>query len=435
MIEQVKSILKMRCIKIFFLLLIILNLASVISVRNKNTDYKNNLNSDIQETIALKTKFKSLQKVYKSDPDDWENFFRYLNWKISILKKSAKNSSLKGFTQNEYYKYLLMISSIDIDCYANENIGDKYFTDIKPANWNYDFKVNFDPTRLNIVYSKSNTTEFIHECYTNEVTKMNLMYQRIKYHSFIDNNSILGVLLENLKADSIISFLIPILIILCTSNILKIYQQNHLNQLFLPIYQSKNKYMCKLLLSIFLVIILVLFLSFSVICILLIKNIQYTRLDTKILIDQVNIFKMTSYSHSPEKFYYMGNEYFASLATSFTIPECLKLIEVWKVLLFTCALDIEKIVFYILLTTFIYFVFYRHDRLKTFFIILIILIYGISQLLLLLPNMNPLAIISSLSLVCGGYGVTWLYGVGLFLLYILFLSLFIKYVLRKVDLG
>lgn len=51
---QVIAILKMRIAKILLLLLITLNLISFISLNNQKTDFENDVNNKVQETIALK---------------------------------------------------------------------------------------------------------------------------------------------------------------------------------------------------------------------------------------------------------------------------------------------------------------------------------------------------------------------------------------------
>lgn len=49
---QVIAILKMRITKILLLLLITLNLISFISLNNQKTDFENDVNNKVQETIA-----------------------------------------------------------------------------------------------------------------------------------------------------------------------------------------------------------------------------------------------------------------------------------------------------------------------------------------------------------------------------------------------
>ena len=63
--HQVIAILKMRITKILLLLLITLNLISFINLNNQKTDFENDVNNKVQETIALKQKFKSLRIVYQ----------------------------------------------------------------------------------------------------------------------------------------------------------------------------------------------------------------------------------------------------------------------------------------------------------------------------------------------------------------------------------
>lgn len=92
---QVIAILKMRIAKILLLLLITLNLISFISLNNQKTDFENDVNNKVQETIALKQKFKSLRIVYQYEADeDWNNFFSYLDWKINRLENLADRKSV-----------------------------------------------------------------------------------------------------------------------------------------------------------------------------------------------------------------------------------------------------------------------------------------------------------------------------------------------------
>lgn len=117
--HQVIAILKMRIAKILLLLLITLNLISFISLNNQKTDFENDVNNKVQETIALKQKFKSLRIVYQYEADeDWNNVFSYLDWKINLLENMTNQDSI-----DTYYKCLLEISSVDIDCYANDRVG------------------------------------------------------------------------------------------------------------------------------------------------------------------------------------------------------------------------------------------------------------------------------------------------------------------------
>lgn len=117
--HQVIAILKMRITKILLLLLITLNLISFISLKNQKADFEDDVNNKIQEAIALKQKFKSLRIVYQYESDEsWNNFFSYLDWKINRLENLAGQDSIDA-----YYKCLLEISSVDIDCYANDRVG------------------------------------------------------------------------------------------------------------------------------------------------------------------------------------------------------------------------------------------------------------------------------------------------------------------------
>lgn len=174
-------------------------------------------------------------------------------------------------------------------------------------------------------------------------------------------------------------------------------------------------------------------LSFFAIGIALLKNHQFTKIDTKILVDQVNIFKFNSYVHGVEKMYYMGNEYFASADTLFTIPECLSLMPIWKVLSLLEIMNIIKTLFYTSATTLIFLYTRKKKNIKIMCITFFIISYCISQFSLLFPWLNPLSIVSSFSLICGGYKITWLYGMIELTLYTLLLYLFICKRIRKVD--
>lgn len=151
------------------------------------------------------------------------------------------------------------------------------------------------------------------------------------------------------------------------------------------------------------------------------------------MVDQVNIFKFNSYVHGAEKMYYMGNEYFASADTLFTIPECLSLMPIWKVLSLLGIMNIIKTLFYTSTTTLIFLCTRKKKNFKTVCIASFIITYCISQFGLLFPCVNPLAIVSSFSLICGGYEITWLYGMIELTLYTLLLHLFIRKRIRKVD--
>lgn len=165
----------------------------------------------------------------------------------------------------------------------------------------------------------------------------------------------------------------------------------------------------------------------------LLQNHQFTKLDTKILVDQVNIFRFNSYVHGIEKMYYMGNEYFASADTLFTIPECLSLMPIWKVLSLLGIMNIIKTLFYTSATTLIFLYTRKKKNIKIMCITFFIISYCISQFGLLFPCVNPLAIVSSFSLICGGYEITWLYGMIELTLYTMLLYLFIRKRIRKVD--
>ena len=179
--HQVIAILKMRIAKILLLLLITLNLISFISLNNQKTDFENDVNNKVQETIALKQKFKSLRIVYQYESDEsWNNFFSYLDWKINCLENLAGQDSI-----DTYYKCLLEISSVDIDCYANDRVVDFHFKSIKPKKYNQK-KYEFDRNTLNTIFAKANTSSFIHQLYVNEVSHMKLMYQRVYENSFLD---------------------------------------------------------------------------------------------------------------------------------------------------------------------------------------------------------------------------------------------------------
>lgn len=424
--HQVIAILKMRIAKILLLLLITLNLISFISLNNQKTDFENDVNNKVQETIALKQKFKSLRIVYQYESDEsWNNFFSYLDWKINCLENLAGQDSI-----DTYYKCLLEISSVDIDCYANDRVGDFHFKSIKPKEFDQE-KYEFNRNTLNTVFAKANTSSFIHQLYVNEVSHMKLMYQRVYKNSFLDKSSLLGYLLNNLKADSILSFLLPVLIVIFTITVLNVYQDNNLHQLLM--IQSRRRYLFRVVISVCICLGIIYCLSFFAIGIALLKNHQFTKIDTKILVDQVNIFKFNSYVHGVEKMYYMGNEYFASADTLFTIPECLSLMPIWKVLSLLEIMNIIKTLFYTSATTLIFLCTRKKKNFKTVCIASSIIIYCISQFGLLFPCVNPLAIVSSFSLICGGYEITWLYGMIELTLYTLLLYLFIRKRIRKVD--
>ena len=61
--HQVIAILKMRITKILLLLLITLNLISFISLNNQKTDFENDVNNKVQETIALKRRIDEMMKT------------------------------------------------------------------------------------------------------------------------------------------------------------------------------------------------------------------------------------------------------------------------------------------------------------------------------------------------------------------------------------
>lgn len=423
---QVIAILKMRITNIFLLLLIMLNLISFISLNNQKTDFENDVNNKVQETIVLKQKFKSLRIVYQYESDEsWNNFFSYLDWKINRLENLASQDSIDA-----YYKCLLEISSVDIDCYANDRVGDLHFKSIKPKEFDQE-RYEFNRNALNTVFAKANTSSFIHQLYVNEVSHMKLMYQRVYENSFLDKSSLLGYLLNNLKADSILSFLLPVLIVIFTLTVLNVYQDNNLHQLLT--IQSRRRYLFNIVISVCICLGIIYCLSFFAIGIALLQNHQFTKIDTKILVDQVNIFKFNSYVHGVEKMYYMGNEYFASADTLFTIPECLSLMPIWKVLSLLGIMNMTKTLFYILTTTLIFLCTRKKKNFKTVCIASFIITYCISQFGLLFPCINPLAIVSSFSLICGGYEITWLYGMIELTLYTLLLYLFIRKRIRKVD--
>lgn len=260
---------------------------------------------------------------------------------------------------------------------------------------------------------------------------MKLMYQRVYKNSFLDKSSLLGYLLNNLKADSILSFLLPVLIVIFTITVLNVYQDNNLHQLLT--IQSRRRYLFNIVISVCICLGIIYCLSFFVIGIALLQNHQFTKLDTKILVDQVNVFKFNSYVHGVEKMYYMGNEYFASADTLFTIPECLSLMPIWKVLSLLEIINIIKTLFYTSATTLIFLCTRNKKNFKTVCIASFIITYCISQFGLLFPCVNPLAIVSSFSLICGGYKITWLYGMIELTLYTLLLYLFIRKRIRKVD--
>lgn len=256
------------------------------------------------------------------------------------------------------------------------------------------------------------------------------MYQRVYENSFLDGSSLLGYLLNNLKADSILSFLMPVLIAIFTITVLNVYQDNNLHQLLT--IQSRRRYLFNIVLSVCICLGIIYCLSFFAIGIALLQN-QFTRLDTKILVDQVNIFKFNSYVHGAEKMYYMGNEYFASADTLFTIPECLSLMPIWKVLSLLGIMNIIKTLFYTSATTLIFLYTRKKKNIKIMCITFFIISYCISQFSLLFPWLNPLSIVSSFSLICGGYEITWLYGMIELTLYTMLLYLFIRKRIRKVD--
>ena len=92
-----------------------------------------------------------------------------------------------------------------------------------------------------------------------------------------------------------------------------------------------------------------------------------------------------------------------------------------------------KILFYTSATTLIFLCTRKKKNFKTVCIASFIITYCISQFGLLFPCVNPLAIVSSFSLICGGYEITWLYGMMELTLYTLLLYLFIRKRIRKVD--
>ena len=223
----------------------------------------------------------------------------------------------------------------------------------------------------------------------------------------------------------------PVLIVIFTITVLNIYQDNNLHQLLM--IQSRRRYLFSIVISVCICLGIIYCLSFFVIGMTLLQNHQFTKLDTKILVDQVNIFRFNSYVHGVEKMYYMGNEYFASADTLFTIPECLSLMPIWKVLSLLEIINIIKILFYTSATTLIFLYTRKKKNIKIMCITFFIISYCISQFGLLFPCVNPLAIVSSFSLICGGYEITWLYGMIELTLYTLLLYLFIRKRIRKAD--
>ena len=97
------------------------------------------------------------------------------------------------------------------------------------------------------------------------------------------------------------------------------------------------------------------------------------------------------------------------------------------------AYNIIKTLFYTSATTLIFLCTQKKKNFKTVCIASFIITYCISQFGLLFPCVNPLAIVSSFSLICGGYEITWFYGMIELTLYTLLLYLFIRKRIRKVD--
>ena len=420
MIEQVFAILKMKTTKLFLFVFICLNIISIVNV-NTDVDVQADINERIEETIALKTRLESLEKVLNTTQNDlWSNFYKYCDWKIKYLGDIVKKIKANTYSEKQYYEDLLKITRVDVNCYANEKVGDK----LKECNLSFDF----DYTQLNEIYSRSNTRQHIHQQYVDTLMKYKILKQRVK-GICLDENSILGHFISDLSSDSVISFAMPVVYITFTFVTLNEYRKNNLFQFYYQIYGSKSKMLFLVLACIALSVIVIYFAGFVSGAVLLLNNAQCTTLSTRVLIDKNHLFSMFSYPSNTEVLYYMGNKYYSVSSDFAAIPECLKLVEIWKVLLLTFILEVLKISFYMLLGCAVY-LFKKMNRLKY---IALVVWYCLSQFFLLKPIFNPFAIVSSYSVICGGYGSTWLSSNLVYVIYLCVLVLFIQKRMKKVD--
>ncbi len=421
MLIQVFSILKMKKTQLFIFALLCLNLLSVVNI-NSQMDTENDINNQLEEAISVKIRMKSLKTVLgKSDEEDWDNFLKYCDWKIDYLKDMETKIKKGLYTQDEYYKDMLVITKMDINCYANTRIKDHV------KKWNQTF--DFDYTMLNKIYSKSNTIQHIHQQYVDASTKYKILKQRVQKNMEVTEESILGHFLVNVGSDSLIAFLMPIFYILFTFMILSEYKRNNLFEFYQQVYNSKFKTYLGIISAIVISVVCIYFACFFITSIGLFGYKNYTFFSTKILVDTEHLFDFLSYPSDTNTLYYMGNKYYSASADFNAIPECLKLMSIGKALLLTLILDLIKLLFYVLVGLYIYLL----KKRKTVIIVLTIGIYCISQFLLIHPILNPFAIIPSFSVVCGGYEATWLSSLLTLSIYSALFLILIKVKIKKVD--
>lgn len=421
MLIQMLSILKMKKTQLFIFVILCLNLLSVVNI-NSQINTENDINSQIEEAISLKVRMKSLKSVLEnSDEEDWDNFLQYCDWKIDCLKNMETNIKKGSYTQDEYYKDMLEITKMDINCYANTRIKD--YT----KKWNQTF--DFDYTKLNKIYSKSNTIQHIHQQYVDASTKYKILKQRVKKRMEVNEESILGHFLMNLGSDSLIALLMPIFYILFTFMVLSEYKKNNLFEFYGQVYGSKFRTYRAILSSIVLSMLCIYFSCFFLTSIGLLGHKNYTFFNTKILVDTEHLFNFLSYPSDTSTLYYMGNKYYSASVDFNAIPECLKLMSIWKVLLLTLILDFIKLLFFVLFGLCVY----LSKKRKTVTLILTIGFYCVSQFLLIHPLLNPFAIVPSFSVVCGGYEATWLSSMLTLSIYNVLLFVLIMLKIKKVD--
>ena len=421
MIVQIYAILKMKITHLFLFILLCLNLFSVANI-NTQEDMNSDINDRIEEAISLKARMKSLYTVLGSTDEKYcDNFFEYCDWKIDYLKNMDTKIKEKSYSQSEYDKDILNVMGIDINCYANTKIGD--------LNKKSTLSIDFDYTKLYVIYSKSNTVQHIHQQYIDASKKYKILSQKVEKNMYLDERSVFGHFLVNLNSDSLIALIMPIVFMIFTCLVLEEYKKNNLLQFYDQVYRSRFKMYLNIIVSIFFTILIMYFVTFVLTSLMLVKNQQNTTLITKILVDKENLFNFSSYPSDTNTLYYMGNKYYSASNDFDAIPECLKLMPIWRVLVYTFILDFIKGIFYSFIGSVVFF----FNKRNHIVLIFLVCVYFLSQFMLLEPMTNPFAITSSYSVVCGGYIVTWLSSLIILFLYSCLLLFLIIHKIRRVD--
>ncbi len=434
MFLEIKSILKSKISMIVFLVLLVLNMIQVPNYMGDSYNVEQNMGlfeSQIdlaQETYSqIKMQYNAQKNISDADKVYWESYLEYLNWSIQNAKEGWNLFNTYGndvLTNEKLYRKYSQITLWDKVYHLDslkKNGGKEFIEKIQSLNFK-EPDIHFDKTKIYMIGSQLSVDK------KGDFREKKLSIQEQLHDLQFAGNTNKGkgpwaFLIHQLRINSKFTFVcMPLCIVFC---IVIIWEQKKNGSLELSRLSNKHWFNSVYLNLIFSFFILSFVSLFIPIVLLTISN-GLSGLSDWILIDSKSLISLSLYEHGDNYILNNLSEYY--LTTSGFTPN-LTYVELWKVLLLACPLMIMKIVLFVSIGVFSSVLFSKSWESYLTGVLWIGLNY-LSQNESLLSIINPLSVLSSVSVVCGN-GQNSYFNAALILIVATLLLLVINYFIVK----